>query len=70
MRLERVKEEDMVERQEVVAKLTRWVKTMTLVVEEVLQEAVVPEEEELVAAIAVRTDREEVVGKEAVSTIL
>ena len=43
---------------------------MTQVVEEGPQEAVVPEEEDLVAAIAVRTDREEVVGKAAVSTIL
>jgi len=70
MLLERFKEEDMVERQEVVAKLTRWVKRMTQVVEEGLQEAAVLEEEDLVAAIAVRIDKEEAVGKEAVITIL
>ena len=70
MRLERAKEEDMVERQEVVAKLTRWVKRTTQVEEEGPQEAVVQEEGDLVAAIVVRIDKEEAVGKEAVITIL
>ena len=70
MRLERAKEEDMVERQEVVAKLTWWVKRTTQVEEEGPQEAVVQEEGDQVAAIVVRIDKEEAVGKEAVITIL